>query len=133
MEQDIRWKQRFENYEKALKHLEFALIQVKQPSDLEKHDTIHRFEFTHDLAWKVMKDFLQSSGVKDIFGSRDATRQAFSAGLISEGQSWMNMIESRNATVHTYKDEILQAEYIKIKESYFPLLKAFYYKMKTFL
>ncbi|MFN4285163.1 MAG: nucleotidyltransferase substrate binding protein [Lacibacter sp.] len=133
MEQDIRWKQRFENFTKAYKHLKQAVEQMKNPSDLEKEGTIQRFEFTHELAWKVMKDFLQDKGIQGIIGSKDATRHAFQNELISNGQAWMDMIESRNKTVHTYIDDILETEYRRIREVYFPLLSEFYEKMKTYL
>lgn len=133
MAQDIRWKQRFENFSDAFKHLKYAVEEVKNPNDLEKEGTIQRFEFTHELAWKVMKDFLKDKGIQGIIGSKDATRLAFQNEIITNGQIWMDMIESRNKTVHTYLDEILEREYLLIKESYFPLISAFYDKMKTFL
>lgn len=132
MEQDIRWKQRFDNFSNALKHLEEA-IRTNNPSDLEKEGTIQRFEFTHELAWKVMKEFLEYEGIVGITGSRSATREAFNKGLITKGQIWMDMIESRNKTVHTYLRTILIREYELIVETYYPLLAAFHEKMKTYL
>jgi len=125
MENDIRWKQRFQNFQDAFKHLSFAATEVKNPNDLEKEGTIQRFEFTHELAWKVMKDYLEYEGITGITGSRSATRQAFNKGIIADGQIWMDMIESRNKTVHTYLDEILESEYNKIINIYFPLFKDF--------
>lgn len=130
MAQDLRWKQRFENYQVALNHLKHAVTEVEDPSDLEKEGTIQRFEFTHELAWKVMKDYLEYEGITGISGSRSATREAFNKGLISEGQKWMDMIESRNTTVHTYQAEILEREYRLIVEVYFPLFKQFQQKMQ---
>lgn len=85
MEQDIRWKQRFRNFLDALSHLEFAVSQVEDPNDLEKEGTIQRFEFTHELAWKVLKDYLEYEGIQGIIGSRSATREAFNKGLIVQG------------------------------------------------
>lgn len=133
MKPDIRWEQRFYNYELALNHLRFAINEVKNPSDLEKEGTIQRFEFSHELAWKVMKDFLEYEGIIGIIGSRSATREAFNKGLISDGQIWMDMIESRNRTVHTYVEEILDKEYHLIVHDYYPRLEAFRVKMKSFL
>lgn len=133
MEQDIRWKQRFENFGKAFRQLEDAVLNVKNPSDLEKEGIIQRFEFTHELAWKVMKDFLEYEGIMGIIGSRSATREAFNKGLITQGQAWMDMIESRNRTVHTYLPGVLVHEYDLIVRVYYPLLAAFYQKMQTFL
>ncbi len=133
MEQDIRWRQRFHNFENALRHLEFAVTEIQNPSDLEKEGTIQRFEFTHELAWKVMKDFLTYEGTQDIMGSRSATRVAFNYGIIADGQIWMDMIESRNLSVYTYNEGILEDEYAKITSIYFNKLKEFYTKMQTFL
>lgn len=133
MEQDIRWKQRFMNFTDAYKHLKYAVTEVKNPNDLEKEGTIQRFEFTHELAWKVMKDFLKDKGIQGIIGSKDATRLAFQNEIITNGEVWMDMIESRNKTVHTYLDEILEREYQLITTNYFPLITDFHNKMQTFL
>lgn len=113
--------------------MRFAVLEVKHPSDLEKEGTIQRFEFTHELAWKVMKDYLEYDGIVNITGARSACRAAFNIGLIANGQVWMNMIESRNKTVHTYFDEILEREYNLIVNEYFPLFEAFQRKMLTLL
>ncbi|MBL7764464.1 MAG: nucleotidyltransferase substrate binding protein [Chitinophagaceae bacterium] len=134
MSQDIRWKQRFANYEKALAHLqEAATFFDQEPMEIIKEGTIQRFEFTHELAWRVMKDYLEYQGFQSVMGSRDATREAFKYGLLEEGQVWMDMIESRNRTVHAYDAAILQQEYEKIVTSYAPLFEKFLFKMKSFL
>ena len=134
MEEDIRWKQRFANYEKALKQLTAALEQFgENPIDIIKEGIVQRFEFTHALAWKVMKDYLQYEGFQNITGSRSATREAFNKNLLEQGQIWMDMIESRNKTLHTYNEAILQAEFTKIRTQYAPLFQKFSEKMKTFL
>lgn len=80
-----------------------------------------------------MKDFLEFEGYKEIIGSRSATREAFNKGLISDGQVWMDMIDSRNKTVHTYQEEILKIEFTKIVTQYFTVLDEFHRKMKTLL
>jgi nucleotidyltransferase substrate binding protein (TIGR01987 family) len=134
MEQDIRWKQRFSNYEKALKQLTEGIEENRNTNSmLIKEGIIQRFEFTHELAWKVMKDFLQYEGFQDIIGARSATRMAFSQDLITEGQLWMDMIESRNKTPHTYQEDILVSEYQKIVTLYLPLFTHFYHKMKPLI
>ena len=110
--QDIRWKQRFANYQKALVQLGHAVLDYGiNPADIIKEATVQRFEFTHELAWKLMKDFLNYEGITNIVGSRGATREAYSKGIIENGELWMQMIESRNATVHTYQESILEKEY----------------------
>jgi nucleotidyltransferase substrate binding protein (TIGR01987 family) len=134
MEQEIRWKQRFANYEKALKQLEKAVNEYgKEAPDIVKEGIIQRFEFTHELAWKVMKDYLEYEGYQNINGSRSASRTAFKIGLIGGGQTWMDMIESRNRTVHVYDEKILNTEFLKIEDHYFPLFKQLYEQMKTHL
>lgn len=130
---DIRWKQRFENYEKAFGHFKKAVSNADDPSDLEKAGVIQYFEFTHELAWKVIKDFLEYEGITGIIGSRSATRCAFNKGLITNGQIWMDMIESRNKTVHAYRKDILEKEYTRITENYFSLFEVFLDKMKEYI
>ena len=132
-DKDVRWKQRFANFEKALAQLTEGINNNSiEPADIIKEGIIQRFEFTHELAWKVMKDFLDYEGIKNIVGSRSATREAFNKGLIEAGQQWMDMIESRNETVHTYNADILITEYNKIVSFYYSLLVQFYEKMKIF-
>jgi nucleotidyltransferase substrate binding protein (TIGR01987 family) len=101
---DVRWRQRFQNFNKAFAQLSSAATLAGQRtlSDLEKQGLIQAFEFTHELAWNTLKDFLEEQGTLNLYGSKDATRQAFATGLIEEGEIWMAMIQSRNRTTHTY-------------------------------
>ena len=131
--QDIRWKQRFSNFEKALLKLSEVIEKKEILSDLEKEGLIQRFEFTHELSWQVMKDFLIYDGIQNIIGSRSAVREAFNKGIISNGEIWMEMIESRNRTSHTYLESILESEYNKISKNYYPLFIGFQTKMKSLL
>jgi len=117
---DIRWKQRFNSFRKAFVQLANAVQIAKNRdlSDLEKQGLIQAFEFTHELAWKTLKDFLEASGESGIYGSKDATRKAYAAGLIDVGEIWMDMIQNRNRSSHTYNEaiansivEIILAEY----------------------
>jgi nucleotidyltransferase substrate binding protein (TIGR01987 family) len=127
MNQDVRWIQRLSNLQKALIQLQaaVALSQARKLSDLEKQGLIQCFEFTHELAWKTMKDFLEEHGATDIYGSKDATREAFKLGIIEEGQTWMDMIKSRNQTSHIYDEETIEEIAQLIVKSYHPLLVAF--------
>ena len=106
--QDIRWLQRFDNYQRALSRLENAveLAATRPLSELEQQGLIQGFEFTHELAWNTLKDFLIYRGISGIIGSRDATRAAFKAGLLEDGDTWMEMIKSRNLSSHTYREEV---------------------------
>lgn len=85
---------------------------------------IHAFEFTHEPAWKTLKDFLESRGARGLYGSKDATREAFKQGLIGNGETWMNMIESRNQTSHTYNEDVAKAIVKAIRDAYFGELDA---------
>jgi len=122
MEKDIRWQQRFSNYRKALSKLaEVAGMEVEKMSNLEKEGVIQRFEYTHELAWNTLKDFLSYQGVSSIMlGSRDATREAFAAGLIRKGEKWMEMIKSRNLTSHTYNEDTANEIFAKIISDFLP-------------
>lgn len=130
--EDIRWIQRLSNYNKALAKLSeaVALNKVRPLSELEKQGTIQAFEFTHELAWKVMQDFFVYQGNTEIRGSRDATRQAFKTDLISDGDSWMAMIKKRNLTSHTYNQETSEEIYQYIVTVFYPLFVAFQKKME---
>jgi nucleotidyltransferase substrate binding protein (TIGR01987 family) len=101
---DIRWIQRFNNFDKALLQLKEAVVlaQDRPLSKLEEQGMIQAFEFTHELAWNTLKDFLESRGTQNLYGSKDVTRVAFKSGLINDGEAWMDMIKSRNMTSHTY-------------------------------
>jgi len=103
---DVRWKQRLQSFRKAFLQLSKAskLAGERDLSDLEKQGLIQAFEFTHELAWKTLKDFLESRGTSDLFGSKDATREAFAQGLIHNGEEWMAMIQARNKSSHTYNE-----------------------------
>jgi nucleotidyltransferase substrate binding protein (TIGR01987 family) len=134
MEEDIRWKQRFSNFQKALSQLTEAIeSNGENPIDIIKEGIIQRFEFTHELAWKVLKDYLEYEGFQNITGSRTTTREAFNKGLIQNGQIWMDMIESRNLTVHTYQHTILEEEFFKIIKVYIFQFKEFQSKMNSLI
>lgn len=126
MKQDIRWKQRFNNYLKALQTLDeaAALAQTRALSRLEQQGLIQSFEFTHELAWNVLKDFLSDKGIAGLIGSRDATRSAFKNGLIEQGEDWMAMIADRNLTSHTYDQETAEAIATHILQRYYPAFKS---------
>lgn len=141
MYEDIRWTQRFSNYVKALDKLRQSVEYINhnlinkadEPIEDEKNvlgemikeGLIQRFEYTHELAWNVMKDYAAYQGNSNIGGSRDATREAFQLNLITNGQVWMDMISSRNKTSHTYNEVTANEIYGKILNDYYPALLEF--------
>lgn len=108
---DLRWLQRFANFQRALLVLErgVRLAQSRELSELEQQGLIQGFEFTHELAWNLLEDYLTHQGIAGVVGSRDATRLAFQNGLIRDGETWMEMIRSRNQSSHIYNLEQAQA------------------------
>ena len=134
--EDIRWQQRFSNYQKALARLSEAVNvlnecdNVGSEQDLLKEGLIQRFEYTHELAWKVMKDYLEYQGYVDIRGSRDAIRKSLELDILSD-RRWMATIEARNLTSHNYDDETADNIYHEIMEIYYPLFIDFGTKMLT--
>lgn len=120
--QDIRWKQRFQNYKNALQRLQ-KFISKGSLSELEEQGLIKAFEYTYELAWQTLIDFLNFQGYIDLYGSRDTLRKAFELGLIQNGQNWMNMLESRNKTSYTYNEETAAEISQAIMEVYFDLFQ----------
>ena len=126
---DIRWIQRFDNFKRAFARLSAAteLAEQRALSDLERQGLIQAFEFTHELAWNTFKDFLTSRGTSEkLYGSKDATRAAFSAGLIEDGETWMRMIGHRNESSHTYNDIVADKIMVAVQLSYVPAFEAFH-------
>lgn len=126
--EDIRWQQRFSNYQRALVRLQEAVaLQATRPlSNLEQQGLIQAFEFTHELAWNVMKDyFVYQGNATPIAGSRDAVREAFAVQLVTDGQGWMDMIKSRNLSSHTYNTEVADAIVKDVVDKYAALFAAF--------
>jgi len=130
---DIRWIQRFSHFQEALRQLERSSELSKQRplSELEKLGLIKTFEFTHELAWNVLKDYFEYQGATSIMGSRDTTREAFQKGLIADGEGWMEMIQSRNQTAHTYNQNVADEIAGKVTERYFQLFLELEKKLAT--
>jgi nucleotidyltransferase substrate binding protein (TIGR01987 family) len=130
---DIRWIQRFNHFNKAFAQLEEAVIlsQRRKLTKLEEQGLIQAFEFTHEMAWNTLKDFLEERGAAKIYGSKDATREAFAIGLIEDGETWMRMIESRNLTSHTYNEATAAEIASAVTESYCKAFSDFQVHMRT--
>lgn len=125
---DVRWLQRLDNYSKALSALARGVdvAHQRQLSELEEQGLIQAFEFTHELSWLLLKDFLADQGVSGISGSRDAVREAVVRCLLPAGTEpiWMAMIRSRNLTSHTYNPELAHEIAELIVRDYAPALEA---------
>lgn len=131
--QDIRWVQRLANFKRARARLVSAveLAHSRDLSDLEKQGVIQAFEFVFELAWNVMKDYFLYQGNPGITGSRDAIRNAFKHGLVTDGEGWMEMIKSRNQSAHTYNESVANEITDKILNSYHGLFARFETDMQS--
>jgi len=121
MKEDIRWKQRFDNFQKVFLELEEAVLlsQKRSLSKLENQGLIQGFEYTHELAWNMIKDYLEEQGIFGLIGSKNTIREAFKLGILKEGEIWMNMIQSRNQTSHTYNTTLADQVVSDIIHKYF--------------
>ena len=128
-----RWEQRLDSYHKALARLAEIVGASKKRAlnEFERDGLVQRFEFTHELSWKLMKAYAEYQGFDGIGGSSDATRKAFEMSLISDGQSWMDMIKSRNETSHNYDGSMADDVVDSIINRFYPLLAEFYQKMNS--
>jgi len=119
---DIRWVQRFDNFCKALAQMT-KFMEKDELNELEEQGLIQTFEYNHELAWKTLKDFLQAKGISNLYGSRDVSREAFKLGLLGDnerdGMLWLDMIEKRNLTSHTYNEDTAKEIVQAIKNDYF--------------
>ena len=148
--EELRWQQRFNNFSKALNKLTEAVEFVQ--NKLADHDIdiedeksenilykivrdglIQRFQYTHELAWNVIKDYFEYQGNTSIKGSRDAIREAFTTGLIDDGEVWMDTIRSRVQTVHAYDENTASEIAEKVMKTYFPVFVDFKNKMENII
>jgi len=116
-EPDVRWQQRFSNYCRALEQLE-GFFEPPELNAREEQGLIKAFEYTFELAWNSLRDLLKSEGNADLVGSRDTLREAYRVGLISDGTTWMAMIQDRNLTSHTYNRTTAIQIATNIREGY---------------
>lgn len=134
VDEDIRWVQRCNHFAQAFGQLSRAVELARQRplSELEEQGLIQAFEYTHELAWNTLKDFLEHQGVQPLYGSKDSTRAAFKRGLIEDGEVWMAMIKSRNLTSHTYNQQIAASIARDIRNRYHAAFGTLLKKMASF-
>ena len=124
MSADIRWKQRFQNFDRAFVLLREALERKPEAlSMLEKEGVVQRFEYTFELAWKTLKDYLEASGlVISPVTPRQVIKEAFAAKVITDGTVWIKMLDNRNLLSHTYDGMVFEEAAKAIAETYLPAI-----------
>lgn len=127
--QDIRWKQRFQNFERSLTLLEGAL-RLDSPDIYQKAGLIQFFETTFELSWKLMKDYLEAEGFVEVSSPRAAIKKAFETGLIEDGHVWMELLLDRNLTAHTYNEDTAAKVEKLIEKKYYPVIRKLYEALK---
>jgi nucleotidyltransferase substrate binding protein (TIGR01987 family) len=124
---DIRWKQRFVNFEKSYNLLDKYINQPIK-TELERVGIIQFFETSFELSWKLMKDYLEAQEFS-VKSPRETIKQAYQIGLIKDGHIWIDALSDRNLTVHTYDEALAKKMVQDIMNIYFPKLKELYHKL----
>lgn len=126
MTEDIRWQQRFQNFDRAIVLLREPIERgIETLSALEKEGTVQRFEFAVELAWKTVKDYLEFEGrVIEPVTPRNVIKIAFAARLLSDGQVWIDMLDHRNLLSHTYDESTFDQAVRAIRDRYLAALEA---------
>ncbi len=120
-DKSVRWKQRYQNWKKAFLQFEKNL-QIISPNDAEKQGIIKSYEYTFELSWKTLKDYLESIGITAL-SPRDVIKQSFHMQIITDGDTWIDMLNQRNLMAHTYNEELAQKALQLIKEHYYLVIK----------
>lgn len=133
MNNDIRWKQRFQNFENAYNTFVRMIDRHERTPDDEavQMALVQSFEFTFEMSWNVMKDYLENEGYDEVGNSKQAVRVAFQAGLIVRAEEWMDAIRMRNLSSHTYNQQILHETVTFIAQIFFPLVRDLYFDLKA--
>jgi len=131
MNNDLRWKQRFENFEKAFAVFQRRIDDYRLEPDREAYQMalVQGYELVIELAWKVMKNYLENDGF-DVQNGKQAIRQAFQNEIISQGEVWLMALENRNLTSHVYDAETLARIVAFIDGEFYPLVRDFFFAMK---
>ncbi|MBN2897433.1 MAG: nucleotidyltransferase substrate binding protein [Clostridia bacterium] len=124
---EIRWRQRFDNFEKSYRLLA-QYVETPIETELERAGIIQLFEVSFELAWKVMKDYLESQAF-NVKSPRETIKQAYQIGLVEDGHVWMDALADRNLTVHTYDEKMAKKMLDDIIQVYYPSLRALYEKL----
>jgi nucleotidyltransferase substrate binding protein (TIGR01987 family) len=125
---ETRWKQRFENLTKAFRLLEEAAT-AQNLSALESEGLIQRCEYTFELSWKTLKDYLESKGIAVQF-PRDVIKEAFQAGVVGDGEAWIEMLEKRNTLAHTYNETQFKDSVSAVRDRFYPRIRKLVDRLK---
>lgn len=128
---DIRWKQRFSNFKKAFIQLT-EFIEKKELNKFEIQGLIQCFEYTFELAWKTMKDYLEQEGF-EVKSPRSTIQTAFQIQLVTDGHSWIDALEKRNLMAHTYDEEKAAEAEVLIRNKYYTIIKELCFKLEGLL
>lgn len=133
MDKDIRWKQRFQNFENAVHLLlELPTLDLNILSTLEKEGMIQRFEFTLELAWKTLKDQMEDDGlILDKISPKSVIKEAYKAKYIDDIENWLSMINDRNLLSHTYDINKFESILINIQEIHTKTIHNLYLSFKV--
>ena len=126
---DVRWQQRFQNFEKAFVFFQKA-VAMKSYNSIEVGGLVQAFEFTFELGWKTIKDFLYEQGWETRF-PRETIKEAFATEIIKHGHAWIEMLEKRNELSHTYNEEVAEHAVSVIKQKYFEAIEQVYEYLKA--
>jgi nucleotidyltransferase substrate binding protein (TIGR01987 family) len=131
MNNDIRWKQRFQNFEKAYLLFDEAMqMDGEKLSQLEKEGIIQRFEVLIELSWKTLKDYLENEGYDAVKNAKHVIRVAFQDEIITDAENWMEALKKRNLTSHTYNENILNETMVFLTTVFYPLVRDLYFNLK---
>ena len=136
MNNELRWKQRFQNFEKALNVFQARVEDCeKNPKGTPHYEAfqmalVQAFEIIIELAWKTLKDYLENEGYDKVKNGKQAIRQAFQDEIIQEPEIWMEALETRNLTSHTYENTILKKVVHFIVEDFSSVVWKLYHQLK---
>ena len=118
----LRWQQRYQNLARAFRQLKTG-VEIVEPSEIETQGIIQSFEFTFELCWKTLKDYLESQGVESSF-PREVLKMAFHHNIIENGEVWLEMLGKRNLLAHTYDEKMALEAYSLICNDYFTRIES---------
>lgn len=130
MNNEVRWKQRFQNFEKAYSLLNEFMHEDRSFSKVEQECIVHRFEMVIELSWKTLKDYLEDKGYDEVQNGKKTIRKAFQDELITNPETWMEALKKRNLTSHTYNEALLEEMFAFIKNDFYPIVRDLYHSLK---